>query len=84
MRSYLEDKPFQDVYPNIVCFCTDVRTRAGDCDDIGDLVATSQIPIQVSALAAWKSQEITCCFKNPYGKKLEWKSRRLKEFFLNP
>lgn len=51
-----------------------------DTDDLKNLIEKekSQIPQEVSALAIWKYQEIKCCFENPCGIKIDWKSIKLK------
>lgn len=83
MRDYIfEEKRFQEIYPNIVCYCTEIQ--AGGCLDLADFIEDmGQISKEVSALAIWNRElkEITCCLRNPYGKKLELKSSQLKEFF---
>jgi hypothetical protein len=79
MRSYLEQKRFQNIYPHIVFYCPDIM--AGRCYDLKNLIEKSQIPREVSALAIWKNQEITCYLESPFGKKLEWKSSELQNFF---
>ncbi len=81
MRSYLEEKPFQNIYPNIVCYCPNIM--AGHCYDLKNLIdkEQSQIPQEVSALAIWKHNEIKCCFENPSGLNINWKSIKIKNFF---
>ena len=79
MKSYLDKKKFQSVYPNIVCFCPDIS--AGNCYDVEKLIASCNVPEEVSALALWRCKKTLCLFENPCGKKLEWKSSRLKKFF---
>lgn len=81
MLTYLQEKDCQDIYPNIVVFCPDIM--AGTCDDLKNLIERheDEVSEKVSALAIWKYQEITCCLENPRGKKLEWKSNKLKKFF---
>lgn len=83
MRSYLEEKKFQNLYPTIVCFCTHIA--GGYCYDLENLVKSStyHIPEQVCALAIWKNKSILCLYENPYGQKLERKSDKFQEFF-NP
>lgn len=78
MQSYLESKNFQNVYPNIVCFCPDIS--AGDCDDLKNLLESYNITENISILAIWRHQKIHCFFENPNGKKFEWKSVKLKNF----
>jgi hypothetical protein len=65
MRSYLDKKKFQKVYPTIVCFCTHIA--GGYCYDLENLVKsdTYHIPEQVCALAIWKSKSILCLRENP-------------------
>jgi len=84
MRSYLNDKKFQRVFPNIVCFCPDIAS--GECYDIENLLDKSinpdfEIREEISALALWKHQKIKCLFENPNGRKLMLDSCRLKKFF---
>ena len=82
MRSYLDVKKFQNIYPTIVCFCTHIAE--GYCYDLENLVKsdTYHIPKQVCALAIWKSKSILFLCENPYGQ-LMWVSDKLQKFF-NP
>jgi len=79
MKSYLEEKEFQDVYPNIVCFCPEIS--AGNCYDLENLIEDYKVSKNVSLLAIWRHQRILCSYQNPNGKKIEWKSSKLKNFF---
>jgi len=83
MRKYINRKSFQNVFPTIICFCTEGRKPKGDCRDLMDLINDEENPVrkEISALAAWHIPEITCCYMNPYGRKLELKSNQLKKFF---
>ena len=66
--------------PIIVCFCPDIM---GSCDDLAEIVAnrTHDIPKEVNALALWRFKRILCLWDNPSGKKIKWKSSKIKEFF---
>ena len=81
LESYFIRKKFQNLYPNIVCFCPDMVIDL-DCDDLAIEVShPNNIPKEVSALALWHSKRILCLYDNTSGKKLQWKSSRLRDFF---
>jgi hypothetical protein len=75
------EKNFQDVYPNIVCFCPEVS--AGDCSDLENLIEKHKVSEKISALAIWRRKKLVCFLENPCGKKLELESSKLQRFF-NP
>lgn len=81
MKRYLDQKRFQESYPNIVCFCT--HLFSGDCRDLENLMNEKNYTIteKVSALAIWKDKRILCLFENSQGRQFEWKSGELQRFF---
>jgi len=58
MKRYLDEKKFQTIYPNIVCFCPDIAS--GQCYDLENLVESKdyRIPEEIYALALWKFKKI--------------------------
>lgn len=80
MLSYFDRRKFQIMYPIIVCFCPDIL---GSCDDLAKIIVshTHDIPKEVNALALWRFKRILCLYDNPSGKKIQWKSSKLKQFF---
>jgi hypothetical protein len=81
MKDYIEKKAFQNTYPNIVCFATDLRIGEGDCDDLFDLYNNFEIRKEVYTVAMWKYQKIQCLYNNPCEKKIQLKSAKLRKFF---
>ena len=79
MKSYLEEKNFQDIYPNIVCFCPEIASVK--CYDLENLIKHYKVTEKVSILAIWRHQKIKCFIENLNGKKFEWKSIKLESFF---
>jgi len=45
MKSYLENKNFQELYPNIVCFCPEISS--GKCYDMENLIEHYQVSEKV-------------------------------------
>ena len=81
LEGYFNQEKFQNEYPNIVCFCPDMLKDL-NCNDLDKIIShPDKIPKEVSALALWHSKRIICFFDNPCGKKIVWKSSKLKEFF---
>ena len=81
IMEYLNEKPFQGNYPNIVCFISDLRSREEECDDLEELTALAALSPKVNALAVWKNHKITCYFENPRAEKPLSMSSKLQAFF---
>lgn len=78
MLNYFSRRRFQNMFPNIVCFCPDM---IGSCDDLGNVVTENCIPIEVNALALWRFKKILCLYDIPSRARILWKSNKLREFF---